>query len=206
MRWIMYQRRNETKELSSSGYRQHNIDCCIKHYTKTTNLVFGANASYSQLNLFPAKEGISLLSSPGTILGLPALDYAKYCVVPFGAYVRDNHKTIQASSDVEWILRMMETRTHTLCAKNFQIATFRADCLPGIQKNHPAIILVRISIQATTWSISEVKNDNPVMLSRQHFGVFFLQSGQIHSGQHNNLGKSKQSGQQTPPFPNQNTI
>jgi hypothetical protein len=36
----------------------------------------------SQLNLFPAKGGISPYYSPSTILGLPTLDYAKHCTVP----------------------------------------------------------------------------------------------------------------------------
>jgi hypothetical protein len=39
----------------------------------------------SQLNLFPAKGGISPYYSPRTILGLPTLDYVKHCTVPFGA-------------------------------------------------------------------------------------------------------------------------
>jgi hypothetical protein len=47
----------------------------------------------SQLNLFPAKGGISPYYSPRTILGLPTLDYVKHCMVPFGAYVQANHKT-----------------------------------------------------------------------------------------------------------------
>jgi hypothetical protein len=40
-----------------------------------------------QLNLFPAKGGISLYYSPRTILGLPVLDYEKHCSVPFVAYI-----------------------------------------------------------------------------------------------------------------------
>jgi hypothetical protein len=53
----------------------------------------------SQLNLFPAKGGISLYYSPRTILGLPTLDYVKHCTVPFGAYVQANHKTNQTNSN-----------------------------------------------------------------------------------------------------------
>jgi hypothetical protein len=49
----------------------------------------------SQLNLFPAKGGISPYYSPRTILGLPTLDCVKHCTVPFGAYVQANHKTNQ---------------------------------------------------------------------------------------------------------------
>jgi hypothetical protein len=51
----------------------------------------------SQLNLFPAKGGISPYYSPRTILGLPTLDYIKHCTVPFGAYVQANHKTNQTN-------------------------------------------------------------------------------------------------------------
>jgi hypothetical protein len=51
----------------------------------------------SQLNLFPAKGGISPYYSPRTILGLPTLDYVKHCTVPFGAYVQANHKTNQTN-------------------------------------------------------------------------------------------------------------
>jgi hypothetical protein len=53
----------------------------------------------SQLNLFPAKGGISPYYSPRTILGLPILDYEKHCAVPFGAYVQANHETNQTNSN-----------------------------------------------------------------------------------------------------------
>jgi hypothetical protein len=53
----------------------------------------------SQLNLFPAKGGISPYYSPRTILGLPVLDYDKHCAVPFGAYVQANHETNQTNSN-----------------------------------------------------------------------------------------------------------
>jgi hypothetical protein len=53
----------------------------------------------SQLNLFPAKGGISLYYSPRTILGLPALDYAKHFTVPSGAYVQANHEMNQMNSN-----------------------------------------------------------------------------------------------------------
>jgi hypothetical protein len=54
----------------------------------------------SQLNLFPAKGGISPYYSPRTILGLPVLDYEKHCAVPFGAYIQANHATNQTNSNV----------------------------------------------------------------------------------------------------------
>jgi hypothetical protein len=53
----------------------------------------------SQLNLFPAKGGLSLYYSPRTILGLPTVDYVKHCTVPFGAYVQANHETNQTNSN-----------------------------------------------------------------------------------------------------------
>ena len=43
------------------------------------------------LNYFPVKGGISSFYGPRTILGAPALDYNKHCVIPFGAYVLANH-------------------------------------------------------------------------------------------------------------------
>jgi hypothetical protein len=53
----------------------------------------------SQLNLFPAKGGISPYYSPRTILGLPTWDSVNYCMVPFGAYVQANHEMNQTNSN-----------------------------------------------------------------------------------------------------------
>jgi hypothetical protein len=58
----------------------------------------------SQINLFPAKGGVSLYYSPRTILGLPTLDYVKHCLVPFGAYVQANHKRNQTNSNASQML------------------------------------------------------------------------------------------------------
>jgi hypothetical protein len=58
----------------------------------------------SQLNLFPAKGGISPYYSPRTILGLPTLDYAKHGMVPFGAYVQANHEMNQTNSNASQTL------------------------------------------------------------------------------------------------------
>jgi hypothetical protein len=58
----------------------------------------------SQLNLFPAKGGISPYYSPRTILGLPVLDYDKHCTVPFGAYAQANHETNQTNSNAAWTI------------------------------------------------------------------------------------------------------
>jgi hypothetical protein len=60
----------------------------------------------SQLNLFPAKGGISPYYSPRTILGLTPLDYDKHCAVPFGAYVQANTQC-QKSPDGSLIARMV---------------------------------------------------------------------------------------------------
>jgi hypothetical protein len=53
----------------------------------------------NQLNLFPAKGGISPYYSPRTILQLPTLDSEKHCALPFGAYVQANHETNQTNSN-----------------------------------------------------------------------------------------------------------
>jgi hypothetical protein len=58
----------------------------------------------SKLNLFPAKGGISPYCSPRPILGLPQLDYAKHCAVPFGAYVQANHEMNQTNSNAAWTI------------------------------------------------------------------------------------------------------
>ena len=54
---------------------------------------FLAMVQTNQLNLFPAKGGISSYYSPRAILGAPTLDYNKHCMVPFGAYVQANHES-----------------------------------------------------------------------------------------------------------------
>jgi hypothetical protein len=49
-------------------------------------------------NLLPAKGGISpYYTAQGTILGLPALDFAKHCAAPFGARIQANHETNQTN-------------------------------------------------------------------------------------------------------------
>ena len=45
-----------------------------------------------QLNLFPAKGGLSLYYSPNVILTGEPLDYNKHFQIPFGSYVQANHK------------------------------------------------------------------------------------------------------------------
>ena len=46
-----------------------------------------------QLNLFPAKHGISKHYSPHMIITGRNFDYKKYCVCEFGAYVQGTTKT-----------------------------------------------------------------------------------------------------------------
>ncbi len=46
-----------------------------------------AMVATKQLNLFPAKGGVSSYLSPHVILGGRDIDYNKHCQVPFGAYV-----------------------------------------------------------------------------------------------------------------------
>jgi hypothetical protein len=61
-------------------------------------------AQASQLTLFPAKGGISPYYSLRTILGLPTLDYARHCTVPFGASVQANHETNQTNLNASQML------------------------------------------------------------------------------------------------------
>jgi hypothetical protein len=77
----------------------------------------------SQLNLFPAKGGISPYYSPRTILGLPVLGYAKHCAVSFGAYVQANHETNQTNSNAPRTLDAIYLRPAIICkeAMNYWI-------------------------------------------------------------------------------------
>ena len=45
-----------------------------------------------QLNLFPAKGGISPYLSPHVLVGGQNLDYEKHCQIPFGAYIQANQE------------------------------------------------------------------------------------------------------------------
>ncbi len=45
-----------------------------------------------QLNLFPAKGGVSAYFSPHVLVGGRNLDFEKHCQVPFGAYVQANQE------------------------------------------------------------------------------------------------------------------
>jgi hypothetical protein len=53
----------------------------------------------NQLNLFPAKGGVSPYYSPRMLLDQTSLDYNKHCTVPFRAYVQANHKSTRTSSN-----------------------------------------------------------------------------------------------------------
>jgi hypothetical protein len=55
-------------------------------------LKYLAMVSTHQLNLFPAKGGVSAYLSPHVILKGSNLDFEKHCQVPFGAYVQANQE------------------------------------------------------------------------------------------------------------------
>ncbi|MGC9176786.1 MAG: hypothetical protein ACP5F1_06910, partial [Thermoplasmata archaeon] len=55
---------------------------------KQQNLNFLAMVSTKQLNLLPAKGGVSPYLSPHVILGGRNWDFNKHCQIPFGAYVQ----------------------------------------------------------------------------------------------------------------------
>ena len=52
-----------------------------------------------QLNLFPAKGGLSPYFSPHVIMGGQPLDYKKHCQVAFGAYVQANNENNPQNSN-----------------------------------------------------------------------------------------------------------
>jgi hypothetical protein len=52
-----------------------------------------------QLNMFPAKGGISDYLSPHVILTGKNIDYNKHCQVPFGAYVQCNNENNPTNSN-----------------------------------------------------------------------------------------------------------
>ena len=71
----------------------------FKKITKTM-LRYLAMIQVNQLNLFPAKGGVSKYYSPRMILTQESLDYNKHCKIPFGSYVQANHETNSTSSNV----------------------------------------------------------------------------------------------------------
>jgi len=71
--------------------------CAAYHnlpYNKIPRLMlkYLAMVSCHQLNLFPAKGGVSPYLSPHVILGGFNLDYNKHCQIPFGTYVQVNQE------------------------------------------------------------------------------------------------------------------
>ena len=54
----------------------------------------------SQLNLFPAKGGVSKHYSPRMILTQQVLDYEKHCKVPFGSFVQATHEPERKNSNI----------------------------------------------------------------------------------------------------------
>ncbi|MGC9237926.1 MAG: hypothetical protein ACP5GF_13725, partial [Thiomonas sp.] len=70
-------------------------------------LCYLSMVSTKQLNLFPAKGGVSSYLSPHVILGGRNIDYNKHCQVPFGAYVQavqeNNPKNTNAPRTIDAI-------------------------------------------------------------------------------------------------------
>jgi hypothetical protein len=94
------ERNNRTiKEWVQAAYHQLPYKALPRQFIR-----YLVQTQASQLNLFPAKGGISPYYSPRTMLGLPTLEYVKHCTVPFGAYVQANHKTNQTKSNASQTL------------------------------------------------------------------------------------------------------
>jgi hypothetical protein len=66
-----------------------------------------------QLNLFPAKGGISDYLSPHVILTGKNIDYNKHCQVPFGAYVQCNNENNPTNSNAPRTLDAIYLRPAT---------------------------------------------------------------------------------------------
>jgi len=58
-----------------------------------------AMVSCDQLNMFPAKGGVSPYLSPHVILTGRAIDYEKHCKIPFGAYVQANNQSLPTNTN-----------------------------------------------------------------------------------------------------------
>lgn len=54
----------------------------------------------SQLNLFPAKGGVSKYYSPRAIMTQQVIDYNKHCKIPFGSFVQASHETDRTNTNV----------------------------------------------------------------------------------------------------------
>jgi hypothetical protein len=67
----------------------------------------------NQLNMFPAKGGISDYLSPHVILTGKNIDYTKHCQVPFGAYVQCNNKNNPTNSNAPQTLDAIYLRPAT---------------------------------------------------------------------------------------------
>jgi hypothetical protein len=61
-------------------------------------LKYLAMVSTQQLNLFPAKGGVSAYLSPHMIMTGRNLDYTKHCQVPFGTYVQANQENLPTNT------------------------------------------------------------------------------------------------------------
>ena len=58
-----------------------------------------AMVATDQLNMFPAKGGVSPYLSPHVILTGRAFDYEKHCKIPFGAYVQANNQSLPTNTN-----------------------------------------------------------------------------------------------------------
>jgi hypothetical protein len=65
-----------------------------------TMIKYLAMVQTSQLNLFPAKGGVSKHYSPRAILTQQVLEYDKHCKIPFGSFVQANHETDRTNSNI----------------------------------------------------------------------------------------------------------
>ena len=63
-----------------------------------------------QLNMFPAKGGVSTHYSPYMILKGKAVDFNKHCQVPFGAYVQANNQLQPTNTNTPQTINCMHLR------------------------------------------------------------------------------------------------
>jgi len=85
----------------------------FKKITKTM-LQYLAMVQVNQLNLFPAKGGVSKYYSPRMILTQESLDYNKHCKIPFGSYVQANHETNSTNSNIARTIDCIYLRPNNL--------------------------------------------------------------------------------------------
>ena len=67
-------------------------------------LIYLAMVCVVQLNIFPAKGGVSEYFSPHVILTQLKLDYNKHCKIRFGTYVQANEDNEPANDISPWVI------------------------------------------------------------------------------------------------------